>query len=38
VLWADIAAILPGRIQLRPGFTRYSALLIKSAVPAPDFE
>ena len=38
VLWVDIAGILPGRIQLRRGFTRYSARLIKSAVPAPDFE
>jgi hypothetical protein len=38
VLWADIAAILPERIQLRPGFTRYSARLIKSAVPEPHFE
>jgi hypothetical protein len=38
VLWADIAAILPERIQLRPGFTRYSALLVKSAVPEPHFE
>jgi hypothetical protein len=38
VPWADVAAILPERIQLRPGFTRYSARLLKSAVPAPDFE
>jgi len=38
VLWADIAAILPGRIQLRPAFTRYSPRLVKSAVPEPDFQ
>ena len=38
VLWADIAAILPGRIQLRPAFTRYSPRLVKSAVPERNFE
>jgi hypothetical protein len=38
VLWADVAAILPGRIQLRPSFTRYSPRLVKAAVPEPDFQ
>jgi hypothetical protein len=38
VPWADIAAITPGRIQLRPNFARYSPRLLKAAVPEPDFE
>jgi len=38
VLWEDVAAILPGRIQLRPAFTRYSPRLVKAAVPEPDFQ
>jgi hypothetical protein len=38
VPWADIAAITPGRIQLRPNFARYSARLVKAAVPEPDLK